>query len=204
MFSYVFKSQCIPCTHARTHTRREGHILGQWDWRKDFQKEKGFRGRLERIDRGRMMDRNKELGSRQLESGKRKCCWPLDLLGRMVFWTLGCLQKSRAARKECKGVEVLKDRWPDEKWYWTVRKNGFLNSRVCRKAELPGRSVKVKKFWKVDGGLMRNYLKAKKRRLVLNPLLSRYPVKRMKHRSDVGEFGCSENELQHFSIPFGV
>ena len=34
-------------------------------------------------------------------------------------------------------------------------------SGVCRRAELPGRSVKVKKFSTVDGGPMRNYLKAK-------------------------------------------
>ena len=33
----------------------------------------------------------------------------------MVFWTLGCLQKSGAAGKECKGEEVLKGRWePDD------------------------------------------------------------------------------------------
>ena len=31
---------------------------------------------------------------------------------------------------------------------------------VCRRAELPGRRVKVKKFWKVDGSLLRNDLKA--------------------------------------------
>ena len=42
---------------------------------------------------------------------------------------------------------------------------------------------------------MRNNLKAKQRQLVFDPLLSRYPVKRMKHRSDMGEFGCSKNEL---------
>ena len=32
-------------------------------------------------------------------------------------------------------------------------------SGVCRRADLPGRSVKVKQFWKVDGSLMRNDLK---------------------------------------------
>ena len=35
------------------------------------------------------------------------------------------------------------------------------HSGVCRRAELPGRSVKGKKFRKVDGSLMRNDLKAK-------------------------------------------
>ena len=37
------------------------------------------------------------------------------------------------------------------------------HSGVCRRAELPGRSVKVKKFSKTDGSLMRNDLKAKQR-----------------------------------------
>ena len=32
------------------------------------------------------------------------------------------------------------------------------HSGVCRRADLPGRSVKVKQFWKVDGSLMRNGL----------------------------------------------
>ena len=41
---------------------------------------------------------------------------------------------------------------------------------------------------------MRNDLKAKQRQFVFDPLLSRQPVKRMKHRSDVGRSGCSENE----------
>ena len=36
---------------------------------------------------------------------------------------------------------------------------------VCGRAELPGRSLKAKKFWKVDGNLMRNDLKAKQRQL---------------------------------------
>ena len=35
------------------------------------------------------------------------------------------------------------------------------HSGVCRKAELQGRSVKVKKFSKIDGSLMKNDLKAK-------------------------------------------
>ena len=34
------------------------------------------------------------------------------------------------------------------------------HSGVCRRAELLGRRVKVKKFWKVDGNLSRNGLKA--------------------------------------------
>ena len=34
-------------------------------------------------------------------------------------------------------------------------------SGVCRKAKLPGRSVKGKKFSKIDGILVRNDLKAK-------------------------------------------
>ena len=41
---------------------------------------------------------------------------------------------------------------------------------------------------------MRNDLKAKQRQFVFDPLLNRQPVKRMKHRSDVGRSGCSENE----------
>ena len=39
--------------------------------------------------------------------------------------------------------------------------------------ELPGRSVKVKKLKKVDGGLMRNYLKAKQIQLVVDAQLSK-------------------------------
>ena len=35
------------------------------------------------------------------------------------------------------------------------------HSGVCRRAELPGRSVKVKNFRKVDRSLMKNDLKAK-------------------------------------------
>ena len=35
---------------------------------------------------------------------------------------------------------------------------------------------------------------AKRRQLVFDPLLNRQPVKRMKHRSDVGRSACSENE----------
>ena len=34
----------------------------------------------------------------------------------------------------------------------------------------------------------------KQRQLVFDPLLNTEPVKRMKHRSDVGVSGCSENE----------
>ena len=41
---------------------------------------------------------------------------------------------------------------------------------------------------------MRNDLKAKQKQFVFDPLLSKYPVKRMKHGSDVGRSGCSENE----------
>ena len=41
---------------------------------------------------------------------------------------------------------------------------------------------------------MRNDLKAKRGNVLLDPLLSRQPVKRMKHRNDVGRSGCSENE----------
>ena len=45
------------------------------------------------------------------------------------------------------------------------------HSGVCtRRAELPGRSVKVKN---VDGSLMRNDLKAKQSQFVFDPLLSR-------------------------------
>ena len=65
---------------------------------------------------------------------------------------------------------------------------------VCRRAEQPGRSVNVKKFWKADWGLMRNDVKAKQRQLVFDPLLTRKPVKRWKHSSDIGRSRCSENE----------
>ena len=41
---------------------------------------------------------------------------------------------------------------------------------------------------------MRNDLKAKQRQLVLDPLLNRQPVKRMKHRCDVSGSGCCKNE----------
>ena len=41
---------------------------------------------------------------------------------------------------------------------------------------------------------MRNDLKAKQRQFVFDRLLDRQPVKRMKHRSNVGRSGCSENE----------
>ena len=47
------------------------------------------------------------------------------------------------------------------------------HSGVCRRAELAGRSVTVKKFSKVDGSLMRNDLKAKQRQSVFDPLLNR-------------------------------
>ena len=47
------------------------------------------------------------------------------------------------------------------------------HSGVCRRAELPGKSVKVKKFRKVHGSLMGNDLKAKQRQLVFDPLLNR-------------------------------
>ena len=41
---------------------------------------------------------------------------------------------------------------------------------------------------------MRDDLKAKKGQFVLDPLLNRQPVKRMKYRNDVGGSGCFENE----------
>ena len=44
------------------------------------------------------------------------------------------------------------------------------HSGVGRRAELPGGSVKVKK---VDGSLIRNYLKAKQRQFLFDPLLNR-------------------------------
>ena len=37
-------------------------------------------------------------------------------------------------------------------------------------------------------------LKAHQKQLVFDPLLSREPVKRMKHWGDVGASGCFENE----------
>ena len=42
--------------------------------------------------------------------------------------------------------------------------------------------------------LMRNDLKAKQRQFVFDPVLNRYPMKRMKHRIDVGRSVCSKNE----------
>ena len=55
-----------------------------------------------------MTDRNRELAQDGLGLVRER---PLDhwtLFGRMVFKTLGCLQKSKVAGKECKGEEVLK------------------------------------------------------------------------------------------------
>ena len=49
---------------------------------------------------------------------------------------------------------------------------------VCRRAELPGGSVKVKKFWKVARSLMRNDIKAKQRQFVFDRLqLTYYLIK---------------------------
>ena len=51
-----------------------------------------------------------------MEPGKRKSTDNWILVGRMVFLTLGCLQKSGAAGKESKGEEVLNGRCePEEK-----------------------------------------------------------------------------------------
>ena len=68
------------------------------------------------------------------------------------------------------------------------------HSGVCRRVELPGRSVKVNELCKVDGSLVRNDLKTKQRQFTVDPLLNRQPVKRKKNRSDVGGSGCFENE----------
>ena len=63
-----------------------------------------------------MTDKNRELVPDSLEPGKRKSADHWTLFGRMLFRTLGCLQKSGDAGKECKGEEVLKGRWEtDEK-----------------------------------------------------------------------------------------
>ena len=56
-----------------------------------------------------------------------------------------------------------RERWPLD----FVLKDGILNTRVFgRRAELPGRNVKVKKLWKADGSLVENYPKAKQRQLL--------------------------------------
>ena len=68
------------------------------------------------------------------------------------------------------------------------------HSGVRRKAKLPGRSVKVNELCKVDGRLVKNDLKTKRRQFTFDPLLNRQPVKRKKNRSDVGGSGCFENE----------
>lgn len=69
-----------------------------------------------------------------------------------------------------------------------MRKGGIPaeHSGVCRRAaELPGSSVKVSM---VDRGLMRDDVKAKRQRLYSDPLLSRLPMKRMKHRTRRSEW----------------
>ena len=45
------------------------------------------------------------------------------------------------------------------------------HSGVCRRSELLGKSVKVKKFWEIDGSKMRNDLKAKQRQLVFSEIM---------------------------------
>ena len=75
------------------------------------------------------------------------------------------LKRTDRSRMTDRNRELVPDSWSlvreralttwlcSERWY-------SEHSRVCRRAELHGRSVKVKKFWKVYGGLMRNDLKA--------------------------------------------
>ena len=68
-------------------------------------------------------------------------------------------------------------------------------SDVCRRTELLRGSVKLKNVWEVGGGLIWNDFKthAQQRELVLNSLLNRKPVKRVKLRGYVGRSWGSEN-----------
>ena len=155
-------------THARTHARteRESRASGEWSWREGSWKEDGFHGRFKGSDRGRMMDRNcelvqdnwspvseraltTELCSEGCYSEHSGVCWRAQLVGRSVI--------------ECE--EVPQGRWGIAMWgtikgYW--QDDLHLSERwnqtgiivhPTRRAELPGRSVNVKKLWKVDGTL---------------------------------------------------
>ena len=87
------------------------------------------------------------------------------VLEREGFW--GRFTRTDRGRMSDRNSELVPDNWSlvreralttglcSEGWY-------SEHSGVCWRAELPGRSVKVKKFWKVDGSLMRNYFKESK------------------------------------------
>ena len=78
----------------------------------------------------------------------------------------GRLKGTDRGRMTGRNRELVPDNWSQvreralttglcsEGWY-------SEHSGVCRRAELPGRSVKVKNFRKVDRSLMKNDLKAK-------------------------------------------
>ena len=74
-----------------------------------LQKENGFQGRFERTDRGSVVDRNRELvpGNWSLVR-ERVLTTGLGAGGQNS--ELVCLQKSAAARKECKDEEGLRGR----------------------------------------------------------------------------------------------
>ena len=123
-----------PITHTHTHwlmLQGQGclmfpfpcHVSGQWDWRKGFKEEKGFQGRFERTDRGRMADRTRELVPDNW-SLVREILLTTGLCLEGWYWTLGegggggvCRRVELLGVKECKGEGVLKGRWePGEKW----------------------------------------------------------------------------------------
>ena len=61
LFTNTYCQNSTHTTWTHTHIHTSSHISGQWDWRKGFWKEKGFQGRFNRADRGRLADRNREL-----------------------------------------------------------------------------------------------------------------------------------------------
>ena len=128
------------CTmHTRMHTYRVVYQGNKTE--ENVFERKGFEGRFERTDSGRMADRNRELVPSN---------W--SLVRERALTTGLCL----------------------EGWY-------SEHSGVCRRGELPGRSVKVKQFWKVDGGWMRNDLKDKDKYLYMPYLVSPVQCMCMNH-----------------------
>ena len=77
-----------------------------------------------------------------------------------------------------------------------LRAEGWYSphSSVCIRMKLPRRGVKVKKVWKVGKGLIRDDFKAQQREFVLDSLLTRKPVKRVKQRADVSGSGAGSED----------
>ena len=88
-----------PPPHTHTHT-----LQGNGTEDKDFKKRMSWK-----------TDRNETRSWFQVV--KRKSTDHCTLCGRMLFWTLRCLQKSGIAEKACKDEESLKGWWGlDERW----------------------------------------------------------------------------------------